>query len=89
MTPHAPYTDDELRAAHRETELPRIGVSFAAAMRDPLYRPIVRAKARDLRNRAHARRPSGYLPGAADIRRTFARLATGVRVTLNLPLPLE
>jgi hypothetical protein len=82
------YTTDELTAAWQQSTV--ASMPFKAAMASPLFRVFVRAKAKDLRNRAAAQRPSGYKPGAANVAETFKRVIVHQkRITLNVRTTIE
>jgi hypothetical protein len=78
----AEHTPAELRLAFATLPLRRM--SFDDAMADPVLVHLVRCRARDIKNRAAAQRPSGYRPTQGDLvatveaaaeRRKRARLA--------------
>lgn len=82
------YTDAELTAAWQQSTV--ASMPFKAAMASPLFRVFVRAKARDLRNRADAQRPSSYKPGAANVAETFKRVIVHQkRIVLSVPATIE
>jgi hypothetical protein len=77
VVPEAEYrnglTYDELIAAYES--LPLRSLEFDACMADQLMSGVICARARALRHRAAARRPSGYRPSRGDLVETIERSA--------------
>lgn len=72
----AEHSPAELRIAYHSLPLARAArLTYDEAMADPLYSRLVRARARDLKNRARAQKPSGYRPGLGDLAATVEATA--------------
>ncbi len=72
MPLHNTYSEHELRNAHRVLPFALAGIGFEQALADPLYRPVLEAKAashrqilRDLARRAEQMRAGRWLDRSA------------------------